>query len=172
MGSRLEQRASKCACACLVAPPLFRADLQTNLFKQGGKIKARALAQKLSCLTVNKRPWVRVPVGPRFFLPCDTKMRKICIKYQTVKNYFLARFAHSAFYKIHISGAANRHAPVRYAIFFLSSHHDRNPLLYLYHFRKKYNNILAYINRQSSRITFSFFVFIQWAKHFVPVQIL
>ena len=41
---------------------------------------------------------------------------KMCKKnYQTLKNIFLARFAHSAFYKIHISGAANRHAPVQYA---------------------------------------------------------
>ena len=78
---------------------------------------------------------------------------------------FLARFAHSAFYKIHISGAANRYAPVQYAkyvfffffFFFQSSHHDTNPLLYLYHFRKKYNYILANINSESSRIMFSFF---------------
>ena len=32
-----------------------------------------------------------------------------------IENFFLARFAHSAFYKIHISGAADRHAPVQYA---------------------------------------------------------
>ena len=31
------------------------------------------------------------------------------------QKILLARFAHSAFYKIHISGAANRHAPVQYA---------------------------------------------------------
>ena len=39
-------------------------------------------------------------------------------KVQKISNNekcFLARFAHSAFYKIHISGAANRHAPVQYA---------------------------------------------------------
>ena len=29
--------------------------------------------------------------------------------------------------------------------FSLSSHHDTNPLLYVYHFRKKYNYILANI---------------------------
>ena len=32
-----------------------------------------------------------------------------------IEKVFLTRFAHSAFYKIHISGAANRHAPVQYA---------------------------------------------------------
>ena len=36
------------------------------------------------------------------------KMKK---KLSKIENFFLARFAHSAFYKIHISGAANRHAP-------------------------------------------------------------
>ena len=41
--------------------------------------------------------------------------------------------------------------------FFLSSHHDTNPLLHLYHFRKKYNYILANINSESSRVIFSFF---------------
>ena len=49
---------------------------------------------------------------------------------------------------------------------FLSSHHDTNPLLHLYHFRKKYNYILANINSEPSRVIFSFFVFIQWVKHF------
>ena len=32
-----------------------------------------------------------------------------------IEKIFLALFAHSAFYKIHISGTANRHAPVQYA---------------------------------------------------------
>ena len=32
-----------------------------------------------------------------------------------IEKFFLARFAHSAFYKIFISGAADRHAPVQYA---------------------------------------------------------
>ena len=38
-------------------------------------------------------------------------------KMQKLSNIiiFSSRFAHSAFYKIHISGAANRHAPVQYA---------------------------------------------------------
>ena len=70
-------------------------------------------------------------------------MRKKCKKLSNIEKTFLARFAHSAFYKIHISGAANRHAPVQRAKYvvvffsFLSSHHDTNPLLHLYHFRKK-----------------------------------
>ena len=48
-----------------------------------------------------------------------------------------------------------------------------NLLLHLYHFRNKYNYILANINSESSRVIFSvffffffFFVFIQWVKHF------
>ena len=32
-------------------------------------VKGRPLAQQLSCLTDSERPWVRVPVGPRFFPP-------------------------------------------------------------------------------------------------------
>ena len=39
MGSRLGQRASKGA--CLVVPPLFRADSGTNLIKQGENVKGR-----------------------------------------------------------------------------------------------------------------------------------
>ena len=33
-------------------------------------------------------------------------------KLSNIETFFLARFAHSAFYKIYISGAANRHAQV------------------------------------------------------------
>ena len=104
----------------------------------------------------------------------NAKMRK---KLSDIEKIFLARFALSAFCKIHISGAANRHAPVQYAIyvffFFLSSHHDTNPLLHLYHFRKKYNYILAIINSESSRVISSFF----WSSSsgsniFVPQQML
>ena len=40
------------------------------------------------------------------------KMRKKCKKLSNIGKCFLARFAHSTFYKIHISGAASRHAPV------------------------------------------------------------
>ena len=98
----------------------------------------------------------------------DQQKRPQCKNAQKCHFLFLARFAHSAFYKIHISGAANRHAPVQYAIFFLNSHHDTNPLLHLYHFRKKYNYmyILANIDRESSRVIFSFFCLLQWVKHF------
>ena len=42
----------------------------------------------------------------------NAKMHKTL---SNVEKIFFARFAHSAFYKIHISGAANRHAPVQYA---------------------------------------------------------
>ena len=47
VSSRLGQRASKSA--CFVVPPLFRADLGTNLIKQGKSVKGRPLAQRLSC---------------------------------------------------------------------------------------------------------------------------
>ena len=50
MGSRLGQRASKCA--CLVVPPLFRADSRTNLIKQGENVKGRpcgSVAQLAEC---------------------------------------------------------------------------------------------------------------------------
>ena len=74
----------------------------------------------------------------------NKKCAKKCKKLSNIEKVFLARFAHSAFNKIYISGAAYRHAPVQYAkyvfflflFFFLSSHHDTNPLLHLYHFHK------------------------------------
>ena len=97
----------------------------------------------------------------------NAKMRKKCKKISNIEKIFLARFAHSAFYKIHISGADNRHAPVQYAKYdcfffflflfffflFLSSHHDTTPLFHLYHFRKK--SIIIYwliltVNHQGS----------------------
>ena len=66
------------------------------------------------------------------------KMRKKCKKLSNIEKCFHARFAHSAFYKIHISGAANRYAPVQYAkyavVFFRSSHHDTNPFLHIVSF--------------------------------------
>ena len=58
--------------ACLVVPPLFRADSGTNLIKQGENVKGRpcgSVAQWQSTRTVSERPWVQVPVGPRFFPP-------------------------------------------------------------------------------------------------------
>ena len=48
--SRLGQRASKTA--CFVVPLLFRADLGTNLIKQGGNVKGRpsgSVAQLAEC---------------------------------------------------------------------------------------------------------------------------
>ena len=45
----------------------------------------------------------------------NKKMRKKCKNLLNIEKIFLARFAHAAFYKIHISGAANRLAPVQYA---------------------------------------------------------
>ena len=50
MGSRLGQRASKDA--CLVVPPLFRADSGTNLIKQEENVKGRpsgSIAQLAEC---------------------------------------------------------------------------------------------------------------------------
>ena len=38
----------------------------------------------------------------------NAKMRKKCKKLSNIEKIFLARFAHSAVYKIHISGAANK----------------------------------------------------------------
>ena len=115
--------------------------------------------------------------GPNF-QKCANKFKKL----SNIETIFLARFAHSAFYKIHISGAANRHAPVQYAkflvflfffFFFLSSHHDTNPLLHFYHFRKKYDYILANINSESSRVIFSSFLSSSSGSNiFVPQQIL
>ena len=93
----------------------------------------------------------------------NAKMRKKCKKLSNIENFSLARFAHSAFYKIHISGAANCHAPVQYAkyvffFFFRSSHHDTSPLLHLYHFHKKKNIIIYWliitVNHQGSYFPF------------------
>ena len=50
VSSRQGQRASKCA--CLVVPPLFRADSRTNLIKQGENVKGRpcgSVAQLAEC---------------------------------------------------------------------------------------------------------------------------
>ena len=50
VGSRLGQLASKGV--CLVVPPLFRADLGTNLIKQGENVKGRpccSVAQLAEC---------------------------------------------------------------------------------------------------------------------------
>ena len=43
------------------------------------------------------------------------KKKKKKKKKSNIENFFLARFTHSAFYKIHFFGAANRHAQVQYS---------------------------------------------------------
>ena len=48
----------------------------------------------------------------------NQQKRSLCKNAQKIETFFLARFPHSAFYKIRISGAANRHAPVQYAKYF------------------------------------------------------
>ena len=72
----LGQRVSKSA--CLVVPPLFRADsrtnLMTNLITQGENSKDDQVAHSYSWQSarkVSEQPWIRGPVGPRFFLPCE-----------------------------------------------------------------------------------------------------
>ena len=52
------------------------------------------------------------PVGKK---DRNAKNAQTCKKLSNIEQIFLARFAHSGFYKIHISGAANRHALVQYA---------------------------------------------------------
>ena len=67
MGSWLEQRASKTV--CLIVPPFIRADSGTNLIKQGWGVKERSSGSQLSWQSarmMSERPWVQVPVGPRF----------------------------------------------------------------------------------------------------------
>ena len=53
MGSRLGQRASKGA--CLIVPPLFRADSGTNLIKQGENVKGRPCKSQLAECSHGKR---------------------------------------------------------------------------------------------------------------------
>ena len=43
---------------------------------------------------------------------CAKMQKKKKKKISNIEKFFLARFAHSAFYKIHISGAASRRAAV------------------------------------------------------------
>ena len=57
------QRASKSACLVVL--------VVSNLIEQGKHFKGRPLAQQLKCLTYSESPWVRIPVGPVFFLPFD-----------------------------------------------------------------------------------------------------
>ena len=106
-------------------------------------------------------------------------MRKQCKKLSNIEKVFRALFAHSAFYKIHISGAANRHAPVQYVkhvvfffcfvfLFFLSNYHDTKPFTsfvsYMYW-------LTLTVNHQGSYFPVVFFcvcmyVFIQWVNYF------
>ena len=118
----------------------------------------------------NKNIWGVLSTQPDQQKAPNAKMRnKMQKKYQTLKKTFLARFAHSAFYKIHISVAADRHAPVQYAkyVFFLSSHHDTNPSLHLYHFRKKYTYLLANIHIS---VAADRHAPVQYAKYFFSKQ--
>ena len=72
----------------------------------------------------------------------NAKMRKNCKKLSNIEKIFLARFAHSAFYKfIFLEQLTAVPQFNMQNVFFLSSHHDTNPLLHLYHFRK---NIIIY----------------------------
>ena len=81
----------------------------------------------------------------------NAKKKKNCAKYAkkllNIEKFFLARFAHSAFYKIHISGAANRHAPVQYAkyVFFFFFFFFHAPVQYA-----KYGFFSSFFSKQSS----------------------
>ena len=69
MGSRLGQRASECA--CLVGPPLFRADSGTNLFKQGEISKVGHWLNNSVVSRIARGPGFESRSGHDFFLPCD-----------------------------------------------------------------------------------------------------
>ena len=105
----------------------------------------------------------------------NAKMRKKCKKLSNIDMFFLARFAHSTFYKFIFLEqlTAMPQFNMQNMLFFRSSHHDTNPLLHLYHFRKKYNYILANINSESSRVIFSSFLSSSSGSNiFGPQQIL
>ena len=97
-------------------------------------------------------------------------MRK---KYKKNKHWkFFPRSFHSlGIYKIHISGAANRHAPVqraKYVVVFSTQSSWYEPFTSFVSFSSK--NIIIYwliltMNHQGSYFPFVF-VFIQWVKHF------
>ena len=101
------------------------------------------------------------------------KCAKNAKKYRkNIEKVFLTHFAHSAFYTIHISEAANRHVPVQYAkyVFFLFSKQSSwyEPFTSFVSFSQRiiiiYWLILT-VNHQGSYFPF-FFIFIQWVKHF------
>ena len=104
--------------------------------------------------------WFSYPTAKKAPMQIAQKGKKL----SNIENFFLARFAHSAFYKIHISGAANRYSPVQYAkyvvvffSFFKAVIMIRTRYFICIIFAKKYNYILANINSESSRVIFSFF---------------
>ena len=61
--------------ACLVVPPLFRADSGTNLIKQGENVKGRpcgSVAQLAECSHGKREALGSSPgLATIFFLPCD-----------------------------------------------------------------------------------------------------
>ena len=96
----------------------------------------------------------------------NAKMRKKCKKnYQTLKKFsslvsLTRHFTKFIFLEqLTATPQFNIQNIFFFFFFFLSSHHDTHPLLHLYHFRKKYNYILANngIKSESSRVIFSFF---------------
>ena len=113
----------------------------------------------------------------------NAKMRKNANNYQTLKNFShsfrsLGILQNSYFWSSEPPSPSSIfiYLFVCFVLFcfffFLSSHHDTNPLLHLYHFSKK--NIIIYwlmltVNHQGSYLPF--FVFIQCVKHFcTPVN--
>ena len=67
VGSRQGQRASKCA--CLVVPPLFRADSGTNLIKQGEMSKDDHWLNNSVVSRIPRGPGFKSRSGHDFFLP-------------------------------------------------------------------------------------------------------
>ena len=92
----------------------------------------------------------------------NAKMRKNCKNLSNIEKFFLAHFAHSAFYKIRISGAANLPCPsaiCKLCFFFFFQAIIMIQTLYLICiiFVNKCNYILANINTESSRVIFCLF---------------
>ena len=90
-------------------------------------------------------------------------MRKKKKKYQTLKFFSslvsLTRHFTKFIFLEQLTAMPQFNMQNMLFFFFLSSHYDTNPLLHVYHLRKKYNYILAYINSQSSRVMYSIFSF-------------
>ena len=91
----------------------------------------------------------------------SAKMRKKCKKLSSLKIFSslisLTRHFTKFIFLEQLTTMPQFNMQNMLLFFFLSSHHDTNPLLHLYHFRKKYNYILPNINSESSRVIFSFF---------------